>query len=197
MPLAIEPLHPMYAADRASINTLEQALDVCDLLGDGVGVAIDVYHVWWDPKLYAQIARAGANGRILAHHICDWLVPTRDLLLDRGMMGDGIIDLRAIRVAMEKARYRGPQEVEIFSSEIWWQRPPISGFFHRNTDGSEIDNAVTHHAAVEQEIARGNQPVADVVSKNASVGSCPRDLRVKLRVPPNVVDIDCDTDSVS
>ena len=123
MPLAIEPLHPMYAADRACINTLEQALDVCDLLGDGVGVAIDVYHVWWDPKLYAQIARAGANGRILAHHICDWLVPTRDLLLDRGMMGDGIIDLRAIRVAMEKAGYRGPQEVEIFSSENWWQRP--------------------------------------------------------------------------
>jgi sugar phosphate isomerase/epimerase len=123
MPLAIEPLHPMYAPDRACINTLEQALDVCDLLGDGVGVAIDVYHVWWDPKLYAQIARAGANGRILAHHICDWLVPTRDLLLDRGMMGDGIIDLRAIRVAMEKAGYRGPQEVEIFSSENWWKRP--------------------------------------------------------------------------
>ena len=123
MPLAIEPLHPMYAADRACINTLEQALDVCDLLGDGVGVAIDVYHVWWDPKLYAQIARAGANGRILAHHICDWLVPTRDLLLDRGMMGDGIIDLRAIRVAMEEAGYRGPQEVEIFSSENWWKRP--------------------------------------------------------------------------
>lgn len=123
MPLAIEPLHPMYAADRACINTLEQALDVCDLLGDGVGVAIDMYHVWWDPKLYAQIARAGASGRIFAHHICDWLVPTRDLLLDRGMMGDGIIDLKAIRVAMEKAGYRGPQEVEIFSSENWWKRP--------------------------------------------------------------------------
>ena len=123
IPLAIEPLHPMYAADRACINTLEQALDVCDLLGDGVGVAIDMYHVWWDPKLYAQIARAGASGRIFAHHICDWLVPTRDLLLDRGMMGDGIIDLRAIRVAMEKAGYRGPQEVEIFSSENWWKRP--------------------------------------------------------------------------
>ena len=123
MPLAIEPLHPMYAADRACINTLEQALDVCDLLGDGVGVAIDMYHVWWDPKLYAQIARAGASGRIFAHHICDWLVPTRDLLLDRGMMGDGIIDLRAIRVAIEKAGYRGPQEVEIFSSENWWKRP--------------------------------------------------------------------------
>jgi sugar phosphate isomerase/epimerase len=123
MPLAIEPLHPMYAADRACINTLEQALDVCDLLGDGVGVAVDVYHVWWDPKLYEQIARAGAAGRILAHHICDWLVPTRDLLLDRGMMGDGVIDLKSIRAAIEKSGYHGPQEVEIFSSENWWKRP--------------------------------------------------------------------------
>jgi sugar phosphate isomerase/epimerase len=123
LPLAIEPLHPMYAADRACINTLEQALDVCDLLGDGVGVAIDVYHVWWDPNLYKQIARAGAGGRILAHHICDWLVPTRNLLLDRGMMGDGVIDLKSIRAAIEKAGYRGPQEVEIFSSENWWKRP--------------------------------------------------------------------------
>ena len=123
MPLAIEPLHPMYAADRSCINTLEQALDLCDLLGDGVGVAIDVYHVWWDPKLYAQIARAGAGGRILAHHICDWLVPTRDLLLDRGMMGDGVVDLRAIRSAIEDAGYHGPQEVEIFSAENWWKRP--------------------------------------------------------------------------
>ena len=123
MPLAIEPLHPMYAADRACINTLEQALDVCDLLGEGVGVAIDAYHVWWDPKLHAQIARAGAGGRILAHHICDWLVPTRDLLLDRGMMGDGVIDLRSIRAAIEKAGYDGPQEVEIFSAENWWKRP--------------------------------------------------------------------------
>ena len=123
IPLAIEPLHPMYAADRACINTLEQALDICDLLGDGIGVAIDVYHVWWDPKLYAQIARAGANARIFAHHICDWLVPTRDLLLDRGMMGDGVIDLKSIRAAIEKADYHGPQEVEIFSSENWWKRP--------------------------------------------------------------------------
>lgn len=123
MPLAIEPLHPMYAADRACINTLEQALDICDLLGEGIGVAIDVYHVWWDPKLHAQIARAGTGGRILAHHICDWLVPTRDLLLDRGMMGDGVIDLRSIRSAIEKAGFDGPQEVEIFSSENWWKRP--------------------------------------------------------------------------
>jgi sugar phosphate isomerase/epimerase len=123
IPLAIEPLHPMYAADRACVNTLKQSLDICDLLGEGIGVAIDVYHVWWDPELMPQIARAGAGGRILAHHICDWLVPTTDLLLDRGMMGDGAIDLRGIRAAIEAAGFRGPQEVEIFSAENWWKRP--------------------------------------------------------------------------
>jgi sugar phosphate isomerase/epimerase len=123
MPLAIEPLHPMYAADRACVNTLGQALDLCDELGDGVGVAIDVYHVWWDPDLARQIARAGKGARILAHHICDWLVPTKDLLVDRGMMGDGVIDLPAIRRMIETAGYRGPQEVEIFSAQNWWKRP--------------------------------------------------------------------------
>jgi sugar phosphate isomerase/epimerase len=123
MPLAIEPLHPMYAADRACVNTLAQALDLCDQLGDGVGVAIDTYHVWWDPDLAAQIARAGKGGCILAHHICDWLVPTQDLLLDRGMMGDGVIDLRAFRRMVEAAGFHGPQEVEIFSARNWWKRP--------------------------------------------------------------------------
>lgn len=122
IPLAIEPLHPMYAADRACVNTLGQALDLCDALGDGIGVAIDVYHVWWDPDLAAQIARAGRNGQILAHHICDWLVPTKDLLLDRGMMGDGVIDLPGIRRQIETAGFYGPQEVEIFSAENWWKR---------------------------------------------------------------------------
>jgi sugar phosphate isomerase/epimerase len=123
MPLAIEPLHPMYAADRACVNTLAQALDLCDQLGDGVGVAIDTFHVWWEPGLEAQIARAGRGGRILAHHICDWLVPTRDMLLDRGMMGDGVIDFRGFRRMIEAAGYHGPQEVEIFSAENWWKRP--------------------------------------------------------------------------
>ena len=122
MPLAIEPLHPMYAADRACVNTLAQALDLCDQIGDGVGVAIDAYHVWWDPDLAEQVARAGRGGRILAHHICDWLVPTRDLLLDRGMMGDGVIDLPGLRRMIEAAGYRGLQEVEIFSAENWWKR---------------------------------------------------------------------------
>jgi sugar phosphate isomerase/epimerase len=123
MPLAIEPLHPMYAADRACVNTLAQALDLCDVLGDGVGVVVDAYHVWWDPDLAAQIARAGAAKRILAYHICDWLVPTRDMLLDRGMMGDGVIDLPYIRGLVEKAGYRGYTEVEIFSAADWWTKP--------------------------------------------------------------------------
>ncbi|MPZ58068.1 MAG: TIM barrel protein [Rhizobiales bacterium] len=123
MPLAIEPLHPMTAADRCVVNTLAQALDLCDQLGDGVGVTIDTYHVWWDPDLANQIARAGEDGRILAHHICDWLVPTRDLVTDRGMMGDGVIDLSGFRRMIEAAGFFGPQEVEIFSAENWWKRP--------------------------------------------------------------------------
>lgn len=118
--LAIEPLHPMYAADRACVNTLEHALDLCDELGNGLGVAVDVYHVWWDPHLAAGIKRAA--GRILGFHLCDWLVPTTDLLLDRGMMGDGVIDLKAIRVQVEAAGYAGPREVEIFSQNNWWKR---------------------------------------------------------------------------
>lgn len=125
VPLALEPLHPMYAADRACINTLAQALDLCDALDPkrtgALGVAVDVYHVWWDPLLEAQIRRAGAK-RLLAHHICDWLVPTTDLLLDRGMMGDGVIDLRRIRRWMESAGYSGFHEVEIFSAKNWWRR---------------------------------------------------------------------------
>jgi sugar phosphate isomerase/epimerase len=123
VPLAIEPLHPMQAAERACVNTLEQALDLCDGLGDGIGVAVDVYHVWWDPKLEQQLARAGKR-RILAYHICDWLVPTRDLLNDRGMMGDGVIDLPQVRGLVERAGYAGFHEVEIFSKLDWWQRDP-------------------------------------------------------------------------
>ena len=126
MPLAIEPLHPMYAADRACINTMEQALDVCDEV-DGkrtgaIGVAVDVYHVWWDPKLQQQIARAGKD-RLLAFHVCDWLTPTTDLLNDRGMMGDGVIDIPRIRGWVEAQGFEGYSEVEIFSTGHWWQRP--------------------------------------------------------------------------
>jgi sugar phosphate isomerase/epimerase len=120
VPLAIEPLHPMFAADRACVNTLAHANDLCDELGAGVGVAVDVYHVWWDPDLKREIARAGK--RILAYHVNDWLVPTTDLLLDRGMMGDGVIDLRTIREMVEATGYRGHCEVEILSAENWWKR---------------------------------------------------------------------------
>jgi sugar phosphate isomerase/epimerase len=120
--LAIEPLHPMYAADRACVNTLGQALDLCDRLGPGLGVAVDVYHVWWDPDLARQIARGGRNGQLLAYHLCDWMVPTTDMLLDRGMMGDGIIDLKSIRRKMETAGYAGHCEVEIFSAANWWPK---------------------------------------------------------------------------
>ena len=126
MPLAIEPLHPMYAADRACINTMEQALDVCDALDPGqsgaLGVAVDVYHVWWDPKLQAQIERAG-RPRLLAFHVCDWLTPTTDLLNDRGMMGDGVIDIPRIRGWVEAQGFSGFSEVEIFSTGHWWQQP--------------------------------------------------------------------------
>ena len=126
MPLAIEPLHPMYAADRACVNTMAQANALCDELApdgaDGLGIAVDVYHVWWDPLLRAEIIRAGERNRLYAYHICDWLVPTRDLLNDRGMMGDGVIDLPLIRGWMEAAGYRGMHEVEIFSAQDWWKR---------------------------------------------------------------------------
>ena len=131
MPLAIEPLHPMYAADRACVNTMAQANDLCDELagknkGDGLGIAVDVYHVWWDPYLKQEIERAAnaSPSRLLAFHISDWLVPTLDMLSDRGMMGDGVIDLPLIRSWMENAGYHGMHEVEIFSANNWWQRDP-------------------------------------------------------------------------
>ena len=125
MPLAIEPLHPAYAADRACVNTTEQALDICDRLDPNrtgmLGVALDVYHIWWDPELHAQIARTGQD-RMLAFHVCDWLVPTTDILNDRGMMGDGVIDIKSVRAAVEAQGFAGYSEIEIFSHG-WWDRP--------------------------------------------------------------------------
>lgn len=125
LPLAIEPLHPAYAADRACVNTTEQALDICDRLDPGrsgmLGVALDVYHIWWDPELMGQIARAGRD-RLLAFHVCDWLVPTKDILNDRGMMGDGVIDIRSVRQAVEAQGFAGYSEIEIFSDD-WWAKP--------------------------------------------------------------------------
>jgi sugar phosphate isomerase/epimerase len=125
MPLAIEPLHPAYAADRACVNTTRQALDICDRLDPhrtgALGVALDVYHIWWDAELLAQVERAGKD-RLLAFHVCDWLVPTRDILNDRGMMGDGIIDIPSVRSAVEAQGFNGYCEIELFSNE-WWGKP--------------------------------------------------------------------------
>jgi sugar phosphate isomerase/epimerase len=125
MPLALEPLHPMHAGERGCISTMRQALDLCDTIDperDGaLGLAIDVYHVWWDPDLREQIERAGRK-RILAFHVCDWLAPTNHMLNDRGMMGDGIIDIPRIRSWIEAVGYTGFVEVEIFS-EHWWRQP--------------------------------------------------------------------------
>lgn len=124
--LAIEPLHPMQAADRSCINTLGQANDLCETLDpNGVGtlgVAVDAYHVWWDPRVDEEIHRAGPS-RLLGFHLCDWLVPTRNLVTDRGMMGDGVIDLPHLAALMRDAGYTGIPEVEIFSDH-WWSRPP-------------------------------------------------------------------------
>ncbi|QTA28230.1 sugar phosphate isomerase/epimerase family protein [Escherichia albertii] len=123
VPIALEPLHPMTAADRSCLCTLRQALDWCDELDpDGefaLGVAVDVYHVWWDPDLASQILRAGK--RILAFHVSDWLVPTTDLVNDRGMPGDGVINISSIRRLVENAGFNGAIELEIFSP-YWWQQ---------------------------------------------------------------------------
>ena len=119
--LAVEPLHPMMIAERSVVVTLRQALDLCDDLGDGVGVVVDAYHVWWDPDLDAQLARA--HGRVRGYHVSDWLPRTTDLLLDRGMMGDGVIDLPRLSGLVAAAGYDGPVEVEILSSR-WWAEDP-------------------------------------------------------------------------
>lgn len=125
--LAIEPLHPMYAADRSCLTSLSEALALCRALepkgADKLGVAIDAYHVWWDWRLPDDIRQAGSENRILAFHICDWRIPTRDLLLDRGMMGQGAIDLAPLRASIETAGFSGLAEIEIFSEELWQYDP--------------------------------------------------------------------------
>ena len=120
--LAIEPLHPMYADTRSAINTLSQANDMAEALhSPWVGVAVDVYHLWWDPFLEKEIKRCGENGNLLAFHVCDWKVPTTDLLLDRGLMGEGCIPVKKIRSWVETTGFNGFNEVEIFSSKYWQQ----------------------------------------------------------------------------
>jgi sugar phosphate isomerase/epimerase len=118
--LAIEPLHPMYAADKSCINRMAEAREVCEQLKHPMlGIAVDVYHVWWDPDLRAEISLAGAQRTLFGFHVCDWRVDTRHLLTDRGLMGDGCIDIRTIRGWVEEAGFRGYNEVEVFSDQYW------------------------------------------------------------------------------
>ena len=128
--IALEPLHPVYAADRSCLLLLSEALDLCDAIESDardpwLGTVIDVYHVWWDPNLARDVGRAGKARRIFGFHVCDWLVPTRDVLNDRGMMGDGVIDVPRIRAMVEGAGYAGPVEVEVFSASNWWKQPMV------------------------------------------------------------------------
>jgi sugar phosphate isomerase/epimerase len=124
--IAIEPLHPVYTLDRSCINLLSQGLDLCTTIGaDNVGICIDAYHTWWDPNLARDIARAGRDKHILGFHVSDWLNPTNDILNDRGMMGDGVIDLKSIRQMVEDTGYNGFVEVELFSAGNWWKRPLV------------------------------------------------------------------------
>ena len=118
--LAIEPIHPMFADDRSAINTLKQANDLAEAIDSPlVGVAVDVYHLWWDPDLESEIARCGGKGNLFAFHICDWKTPTETLLLDRGLMGEGCIPVRQIRGWVEAGGFTGFHEVEIFSKNYW------------------------------------------------------------------------------
>ena len=118
--LAIEPLHPVYADTRSAINTMKQANDMTGFFDSPwLGVAVDVYHVWWDENLEEEIIRCGSNDKIFAFHVCDWKVPTHDILLDRGIMGEGCIDIRQIRQWVNRAGFEGFNEVEIFSEKYW------------------------------------------------------------------------------
>ncbi|MER8562254.1 sugar phosphate isomerase/epimerase [Mesorhizobium sp. M1088] len=122
--LALEPLNPVYAGNRSCLTTVRDAVDICEAVdAPNLGIAVDVYHVWWDCDLDTQLQRAGKD-RIFGYHLCDWLADTRDVLLDRGMMGDGVADLKTIRASVEGTGYTGPCEVEIFSANNWWKRDP-------------------------------------------------------------------------
>ncbi|WP_406096814.1 sugar phosphate isomerase/epimerase family protein [Streptomyces sp. NBC_01013] len=119
--LAIEPLHPMFASDRCVVSTLSQALDIAERFpADQVGVVVDTYHLWWDDQAPAQIARAGAAGRIHSFQLADWITPLpAGVLLGRGQLGDGSVDFRAFRTAVEATGFDGPVEVEIFNEALW------------------------------------------------------------------------------
>ena len=118
--MGIEPLHPMYAGDRSAVVSLTQANDMAEAIdSDRVGVVLDVYHVWWDDRLYNEIARCAESGNLCGFHVCDWRIPTRDMLNDREIMGNGCIDVKRIRQAVDEAGFTGFIEAEIFSNEYW------------------------------------------------------------------------------
>ena len=118
--LGVEPLHPLYADSRSAVNTMAQANDICARIDSPlVGVVVDVYHLWWDPDLEREIRRCGQMGKLFAFHVCDWRTPTEDLLNDRGLMGEGCINIRQIRGWVEEAGFDGYNEVEIFSDRYW------------------------------------------------------------------------------
>jgi len=124
--MSIEPLHPMYAGDKSCINRMAEAREICEQLGADqghtagfLGIAVDVYHVWWDPDLEQEIKLAGEQGTLLGFHVCDWRLETRHMLTDRGLMGDGCIDIAGIRKMVEAAGFRGYNEVEVFSEHYW------------------------------------------------------------------------------
>jgi len=120
--LGIEPLHPMFAADRSVVCSLAQALGIAERVASpAVGVVVDAYHVWWEEGVHARIEAAG--DALLAFHVDDWIVPLPDVLLGRGLMGDGVVDLRALRASVDRAGYRGPIEVEVFNQSVW-DAPP-------------------------------------------------------------------------
>ena len=120
----LEPLHPMYAADRSVLVTIDQALELAKRYdAREVGVILDTFHIWWDPRVEELIAQAA--GRIFGFHVSDWLVPLPDVLLGRGLMGDGVIDNRKLRLLVEQAGYDGPIEVEIFNRALWDADPDM------------------------------------------------------------------------
>ena len=120
--LAIEPLHPMYADIRSSVSTMKAANDLCEAIGgNNVGVAVDAFHVWWDPEFQSELARCGKNGHLSGYHICDWKLNMKDMLNDRGLMGEGVIDLKTMSRQVDEAGFTGFYEVEVFSHHWWAQ----------------------------------------------------------------------------
>ncbi len=122
--LGLEPLHPMFAGDRSVLTTIAEAREIAQYYdANEVGLILDAFHIWWDPCITEEIAAAGE--RIRGFHVSDWLVPLPDVLLGRGMMGDGVIDIRCLRSAIDRAGYLGPIEVEIFNQAIWDTAPDL------------------------------------------------------------------------